>query len=247
MMINFLGIPIESEEIVDFLKQEMLLKGICQKIVYQKIIEQAATERNIVIAPEENEAEADSIRHGNRLEKAVDTLAWLEEQMVTAEEWEAGIRNRLLAQKLAANLFDKEVESYFAQNRLDFDQFILYQIVVPYQQLAQEIYYQIEEEEISFYEAAHLYDIDEGRRYRCGYEGKIGRWSLPPHLAEAIGNANIGHIVGPIATEEEQKYHILMIEEFIPAELTPERHQDIVNRLFQEWLAGEFNSAVHNK
>ena len=246
MMINFLGIPIESEEIVDFLKQEMLLKGICQKIVYQKIIDQAATERNIVIAPEENEAEADSIRHGKRLEKAADTLAWLEDQMITAEEWEAGIRNRLLAQKLAANLFDKEVESYFAQNRLDFDQFILYQIVVPYQQLAQEIYYQIEEEEISFYEAAHLYDIDEGRRYRCGYEGKIGRWSLPPNLAEAIGNANIGQVVGPIATEE-QKYHILMIEEFIPAELTPERHQDIVNRLFQEWLAGEFNSVVHNK
>ena len=212
MMINFLGIPIESEEIVDFLKQEMLLKGICQKIVYQKIIEQAATERNIVIAPEENEAEADSIRHGKRLEKAADTLAWLEDQMVTAEEWEAGIRNRLLAKKLAANLFDKEVESYFAQNRLDFDQFILYQIVVPYQQLAQEIYYQIEEEEISFYEAAHLYDIDEGRRYRCGYEGKVGRWSLPPHLAEAIGNATIGHTVGPVATKEEEKYHILMIE-----------------------------------
>ncbi len=167
--------------------------------------------------------------------------------MVTTEEWEAGIKNRLLAQKLAANLFDKEVESYFAQNRLDFDQFILYQIVVPYEQLAQEIYYQIEEEEISFYEAAHLYDMDEARRYRCGYEGKIGRWSLPPRLAEAIGNAHLGHIVGPIATEEEQKYHILMIEEFIPAELTPERHQDIVNRLFQEWLTGEFNSVVHNK
>ncbi len=246
-MVNFLGITIEPAEIVDFLKREMLLKEICQKILYQKIIEQAATERNIEISPEEIETEANSIRYGKRLEKAADTLAWLEEQMVTTEDWEAGIRTRLLAQKLAAHLFDTEVESYFAQNRLDFDRFILYQIVVPYQQLAQEIYYQIEEEEISFYEAAHLYDIDEGRRYRCGYEGKIGRWSLPPHLAEAIGNASVGNVVGPIASEEEQKYHLLMVEEFIPAELTPERRQDIINRLFQEWLAGEFNSIVHNK
>ncbi|MGK7948306.1 MAG: peptidylprolyl isomerase [Xenococcaceae cyanobacterium] len=246
-MVNFLGISIEPAEIVDFLKREMLLKEICQKILYQKIIEQAATERNIEISPEEIETEANSIRYGKRLEKAADTLAWLEEQMVTTEEWEAGIRTRLLAKKLASNLFDTEVESYFAQNRLDFDRFVLYQIVVPYQQLAQEIYYQIEEEEISFYEAAHLYDIDEGRRYRCGYEGKIGRWSLPPHLAEAIGNASVGNVIGPIASEEEQKYHLLMVEEFIPAELTPEKRQDIINRLFQEWLAGEFNSVVHNK
>ena len=246
-MINFQGISIESAEIVDFLKQEMLLKGICQKILYQKIIAKAATERNITIAPEEIETEADSIRYGKRLEKAADTLAWLEQQLVTTEEWEAGIRNRLLGQKLAKHLFEREVESYFAQHRLDFDQFVLYQIVVPYQQLAQEIYYQIEEEEISFYEAAHIYDIDDRRKYLCGYEGKIGRWSLPPHLSEAIGNASAGQTIGPIATEETQRYHLLMIEEFIPAELTPERHQDIINRLFQQWLEREFNSLVHNQ
>ncbi|MDJ0536028.1 MAG: peptidylprolyl isomerase [Xenococcaceae cyanobacterium MO_207.B15] len=246
-MINFLGISIESDEIVDFLKGEMLLKQICQKILYQKIIEKAAIERDLAISPEEIQTEADSIRYGKRLEKAADTLAWLEDQMVTTEEWEAGIRKRLLAQKLAEHLFEPEVESYFAQNKLDFDQFILYQIVVPYEQLAQEIYYQIEEEEISFYEAAHLYDMDERRRYHCGYEGKIGRWSLPPHLAEAIGNATPRQVVGPIATEQEQKYHLLMIEEFIPAELTPERHQDIINRLFKKWLESEFNSLVHNQ
>ena len=246
-MINFLEIPIESEEIVDFLKREMLLKEICQKIVYQKIIEKAASERHIAIAPEEIETEADSIRYGKRLEKAADTLAWLEEQMITTEDWEAAIRNRLLAKKLAENLFDREVESYFAQNQLDFDQFVLYQIIVPYQKLAQEIYYQIEEEEISFYEAAHLYDMNERRRYHCGYVGKIGRWSLPPDLAEAVGNASVGQVVGPIATDKEQKYHLLMVKEFIPAELTPERCQDIIDRLFKDWLKSEFNSLVHNK
>ncbi len=247
MMINFLGISIESAEIINFLKQEMLLKEICQKIAYQKIIEKAAKESNIIISAEEIQTEADSIRYGKRLEKAADTVAWLKDEMVTSEEWEAGIRNHLLSKKLAEHLFQKEVESYFIQNRLNFDQFILYQIVVPYPKLAQEIYYQIEEEEISFYEAAHLYDIEEARRHRCGYEGKIGRWSLSPNLAEAIGNANIGQVIGPIATEEAKNYHLLMIEEFIPAELTPERQQDILNKLFNEWLQGEFNSVVHNR
>ncbi|MBE9043182.1 peptidylprolyl isomerase [Pleurocapsales cyanobacterium LEGE 10410] len=247
-MINSWVIPIESEEIINFLKQEMLLKGICKKILYQKIIESAAKKHQIAIAPEEIQTEADNIRHQKRLENANDTFAWLKEEMVTPQEWEAGIINRLLAQKLAKHLFEKEVEPYFAQNRLDFDQFVLYQIVVLDRQLAQEIYYQIEEEEISFYQAAHLYDLDEQRRYHCGYKGKIGRWNLPPRLAEAIGNASIKQVIEPIAIPQGQveEYHLLMVEKFIPAELTPERHQYIIERLFKKWLESEFDSLVHN-
>lgn len=116
-MINFLEISIESAEIVDLLKQELLFKEICQKILYQKIIEKAATEYNIEVTPEEIQTEADSIRHGKRIEKAADTFAWLEDQMVTAEDWEAGIKNHLLTQKLAEHLFSKEIESHFADRK----------------------------------------------------------------------------------------------------------------------------------
>ncbi len=248
IMVDFQGISIEPKEVIEFLKQEMLLKGICQQISYQKIINKAAQQRNLEISPEEIQIEADGIRHQKRLENASDTLAWLEEQMLTPEEWEAGIKKRLLAQKLAKHLFESEVEAYFAKNCLDFDQFILYQIVVLDRQLAQEIFYQIEEEEISFYQAAHLYNVDERRRYHCGYEGKIGRWNLPPRLAEAIGNAEEGQVIEPIAVEQDRKqeYHLVMVEKFIRAELTPEKHQDIINRLFKEWLESEFNSVVHN-
>ena len=69
----------------------------------------------------------------------------------------------------------------------------------------------------------------------------------PPDLAEAVGNTSVGQVVGPIATDKEQKYHLLMVKEFIPAELTPERCQDIIDRLFKDWLKSEFNSLVHNK
>ena len=242
--INFKGISIKSAEIVAFLKQEMLLKGICQKILQQKIIKKSAQERGVTVTPEDIQTEADSIRYRKRLEKASDTTAWLEEQMVTADDWEAGISNRLLANKLSEHLFEKEVEKYFAQNKSNFEQFILYQIVVPYEQLAYEILYQIEEEEINFYHAAHLYDVDERRRYNCGYEGKVHRWNFQPDIAAAIFSASIGEVIGPLKTE--QGYHLFMIEEFIQAELTPQRRQEILHRLFTEWLEGEFNYTLHN-
>jgi len=143
-----------------------------------------------------------------------------------------GIRNRLLAQKLAEYLFSKEAEKFFAQNRLDFDQILLYQIIVPYEKLAQELFYQVEEKEISFYEAAHLYDIDEKRRHQCGCEGKLYCWNLKPDIAAVVFSAQLGTVIGPVKTA--QGHHLLVVEEFIPAELTSERHQEIIDRMFKQ-------------
>ena len=245
-MIDFYGISIELKEIESFLRQEILLKEVCQKIAYQRIIEKAALEQDLIITPEEIQTEADIIRYKNRLEKASDTLAWLADQMLTTDDWKNSISNHLLAKKLAEQLFSQRVKQYFAQNRLDFDQFVLYQIVVPYQPIAQEIFYQVEEEEISFYEAAHIYDIDEKRRFLCGYEGKVYRWNFKPDIAAVIfkNPVAIGKIIGPIKTD--QGYHLFMIEEFIQAKLTPERNQEIINKLFQEWLDSELNYVIHN-
>lgn len=241
---NLSNISIQPEEVVNFLKKEFRLKEVSQGILYQTIINRSAQERGLTVTSEEIQAEANKLRYEKRLEKASDTIAWLLEHMITADEWEASIRDRLLAKKLAESLFAKEVEKFFVQSKLDYEQMLLYQIIVPYESLAKEIFYQIEEREISFYEAAHFYDIDRRRRELCGYEGKLYRWSLKPDIAAVVFNAQIGEVIQPI--KSEQGYHILMVEEFIPAELTPERSQEIMNRMFKEWLANELNYLLHN-
>lgn len=236
--------PVKSELIVPFLKRNLLFKEIYQKILCQQIIHQTAQEHGITVTSEEIQADADRQRYQKHLESAAATYTWLEDQMITAEDWEAGIFDSLLQQKLADTLFAPEVEKYFAENRLDFEQVSLYRISVPYQQLAQELFYQIEENEISFYEAAHLYDLDENRRLQCGYEGRFHRWDLTPDSAALIFGARLGEVIGPVQTE--QSYDLLRAEEFITADLTPETRQKIVDRLFQEWLNSELNYLLHN-
>jgi parvulin-like peptidyl-prolyl isomerase len=235
---------ISSEEILLFLKKNLQFREVCRQVLSQRIIDQAAQSRNLIVTPEEIQAEADRLRRDLKLEKSADTLAWITEQMITVDEWESGIYDRLLTQKLQKTLFSQDVESFFAQNRLDFEQILLYQIIVPYAQLAQEIFYQIEEREISFYEAAHLYDIDERRRYQCGYEGKLYRWTLKPEMAAVIFSAESGQLIQPI--QDEQGYHLLIVEEFIPATLDAQTRQEIQQRMFQEWLAGELNYVLHS-
>ncbi len=244
-MIDFSGIFIAPQEVLDFLRRDTSLKPVCEKILHQKIIEKAAQERDIFVSSEEVQAEADRLRFEMHLERASDTLNWLADQLMTSDIWEMGIRDRLLAKKLSESLFSSEVGRYFAQNRLDFEKVLLYKITVPYQQLAQELFYQIEESEISFYEAAHLYDIDERRRLQCGYEGKLQRWSLKPDVAAIIFSSTIATLIGPL--QSEQGYDLLIVEEFIEAELTPEVYQKILDDMFIAWLSQERNYLIHSE
>lgn len=236
-MADLLRIVIEPEEIVNFLKSEMNFKEVYQNVLFKKVINYAAQERGIIVTTEEIEAEANRQRRQKHLEKAADTLAWLADQLVSPDDWEVGIRDRLLSQKLAQTLFGKDVEPFFIDNRLEFEQVSLYQIIVESEKFAQEIYYQIEEEEISFYDAAHLYDIDIQRRKKCGYEGNIYRFALEPDIAAAVFSTPTNELIGPLKTEKG--YHLFMVEEFIPATLTPERYQEILDNMLKNWLANE--------
>ena len=234
----------EPKEIIHCLKTELQLKKVCIKILYQRIIEKTAQQKGISVSTDEIEIEANRQRREKRLEKASDTVRWLEQHMLTPLDWEVGIRNNLLRQKLAITLFGKEVEQFFIQNRCKFEQVVLYQFVVSSEKLAQELYYQIEESEISFYQAARLHDIDENRRYKCGYEGKVYRWAVIPQIAPLVFNASPQQLVGPVKTD--YGYHLFMVEHYIPAELTPKRYQEILDNMFQQWLDAELDYTCCN-
>jgi len=242
-MVTLSHLTIETEEIIDFLKREIHLRDICQKVLCQQIVSQAAQERGVHINPEEVQVEADRQRHQKRLESASTTFSWLAEQLITSEDWENGIRDHLLTQKLAEFLFANEAEKYFVEHQLDFEKISLYKITVPYEQLAYELLYQIEESEISFYEAAHLYDLDKRRRTQCGFEGQFYRWSLKPEISAILLGEQLGKVIGPL--KADQGYDLLVVEEFIAAEFTPEIRAEIVDRLFQGWLESELNYLLH--
>ncbi|MGF1515746.1 MAG: peptidylprolyl isomerase [Elainellaceae cyanobacterium] len=238
-MASLESVEFDADKIVNFLKRQMQFRGICQRILSQEVIERTAQEQDVDVTADQIQAEADRQRREMQLENASDTHAWLAEQQVTPEQWEAGIRDRLLATAVAEHLFAQEVDTYFVEHRLEFEQVTLYRLLVPYDALAQELFYRIEEDEISFYEAAHLYDVDAGRRLNCGYEGRYHRWALPPQIAAVVFSREMGELIGPV--KSEQGYELLLVEDRAPAELTDEIRQLIRDRLFQSWLSREIS------
>lgn len=246
-MVKLKNVEIANAEIFNYLKQELKLKEICQKVLHSRIIKAAAADKNIGVSEAEIEAEANKIRCALHLEKAADTIAWLSDNFLDPDSWEIAIANDLLSRKLANHLFEAQVEPYFAQNKLDFDRFVLYQLVVPYEKLAQELFYQIEEEEISFYQAVHLYDIDRQRRHVCGYEGEVHRWNYHPDITATLFKTPVivGELIGPI--KSQAGYHLFKIEDYLPAQLTPKVKQEIIDELFARWLNSELNYLIHSE
>ena len=242
-MVNFSRIHIDSETIVNFLKQEIRLKDVCQEIVFRDIIQRAAQEHGLNVTDDEIQEEANRQRYEKRLESSEATYAWLDEQLITPDDWEAGIQKRLQSKKLAEVLFRASIQPYFSQYQVEYEQAILYHITLPYELLAQELFYQIEEEEISFYEAAHLYDTDEKRRLYCGYEGLVHRWDLEADISARIFGSRPKEIIEPIQIKEE--FHLYMVEDFLPAELTDQVAQTIRQKLFNDWLLKELDYRVH--
>ncbi|MBE9031872.1 peptidylprolyl isomerase [filamentous cyanobacterium LEGE 11480] len=236
-------LDVTPEDVVRYVKKQFRYRDIAQGIFFQRLVSQAAESHNLIVDAEEIQVEADQFRYDQHLENAADTLAWLEDQQVTSTLWEESIVDHLMASKLSDFLFAANVEGVFATNRLNYDRAVLYQIVVPYEQIAAELFYQIEEDEISFYEAAHLYDIDQRRRQRCGFEGEVERIAMEPAIAAVVFGAQPRQVTSPTTTD--LGYHLFWIEEFIPAELTTEIRQEIINQLFQQWLQGELNYRRH--
>ncbi|WP_333177794.1 MULTISPECIES: peptidylprolyl isomerase [unclassified Microcoleus] len=65
-----------------------------------------------------------------------------------------------------------------------------------------------------------------------------------PDIAVAVFSAKPGEVIRPIETE--LGYHLFLVEKFLPAELTPERYQEILHNLFNEGLANEVNYLLYN-
>jgi parvulin-like peptidyl-prolyl isomerase len=234
---------VTAEDLAHSLKKQFQYQSTYQSVTANRLIKQAAFDQGLQVSDLEIQMEADRYRHENGLENAADTINWLNQQQVAPEEWEEGIRDRLLADGLSKHLFSSDIDRMFAESRANYESVALYQLVVPYEKLAMELFYQIEESEISFYEAAHLYDLDSDRRRKCGFEGVLARWQIEPSLSSVIFGAQVQQVTEPI--QRDDGYHLIWVEEFLEAALTETIRKQIMDNLFQDWVLSELNHARH--
>ena len=232
-----------TKETVEYLQECLTYRTISEQWLSVQILRQAAIDHGIHVPEQTIQEEGDRQRHELKLERADETLAWLESEQVTPDQWEQGIKDKLLRSLIAEHLFAEQVDRVFAENRLNYDRRAVYRLDITDAAIAQELFYQIEDGEISFFEAAHLYLEDPEKRDRCGFEGLLHRWELCKAHSNIIFETHAQQILPPI--EIESGFILYWIGRIVPAELTPDIRTKILDELMTQWLAAETVRWIH--
>jgi parvulin-like peptidyl-prolyl isomerase len=228
------SIRISSEDILHQVKLSCQIPSIIKEIVTRKIIASAAAKVGIKVEIEELQKAADNIRLMSKLKSADDTWAWLQKHGLSLDNFEELIYTNVISGKLAHHLFADKVEPFFVEHQLDYAGVVMYEIVLDDEDLAIELFYALQEGEMSFPEVAHQYIQDTELRRCGGYRGIVRRREMKPEISAAVFAATPPQILKPIVTSKG--VNLIFVEELIPPQLDKTLAYKIGADLFSEWL-----------
>jgi parvulin-like peptidyl-prolyl isomerase len=228
------AITISSEDILHQVKLSCKIPSVIEEIVTRKVIASAAAEAGIKVEIEELQKAADNIRLMGNLKSADDTWAWLQKHGLSLDDFEEMIYNNVISGKLAQHLFADKVEPFFVEHQLDYAGVVMYEVVLDDEDLAMELFYGIQEGEMSFYEVAHQYIQDTELRRKGGYRGMVQRKELKPEMSAAVFAATPSQVLKPIVTSKG--VHLIFVEEIIQPQLLPKLRYQILQDLFSAWI-----------
>jgi parvulin-like peptidyl-prolyl isomerase len=228
------AITITSEDILHQVKLSCKIPSVIEEIVTRKIIVSASAEAGIKAETEELQKAADNTRLVGKLKSADDTWAWLQKHGLSLDDFEEVIYNNVISGKLAHHLFADKVKPFFVEHQLDYAGVVMYEVVLDDEDLAIELFYGIQEGEMSFYEVAHQYIQDTELRRKGGYQGIVCRKELKPEISAAIFAAKPPQVLKPIVTAKG--VHLILVEEIIQPQLDDKLRSQIFSDLFSEWL-----------
>ena len=227
-------LSISSEDVIHHLKMSCQIPGVIEGIATRKIIADIASKESINVEEEELQQEGDRLRFAKKLVKAADTFAWLKSHHLSVDEFEELVYSTVLSQKVAHHLFSDRVEAFFYQNQLDFIAAVTYEVIFDDYDLALELFYALQENELTFPEIAREYiPIPELRR-AGGYQGIRHRKEFRPEIASSVFAATPPEVVKPIVASKG--VYLIWVEEIIQPELNEQLREQIIRDLFNDWL-----------
>jgi PPIC-type PPIASE domain len=206
-----------------------LIAGILQ----QKILEKQAAQLDLEITDAELQVGADQFRAANQLDTIEATEKWLADRALSLDDFEQLVTMNLLTHKVAHHLFNDKVEPFFHQHILDYGGAVLLEVILDDYDLAIELFYAIQEGDMSIGEVARDYRKDLPPP-NDGYRGLVKRRDMPPEISAAVFAIQPPQLLPPIKVAA--KIHLILVTEILPPQLTPTLREQIRWDLFQGWL-----------
>ncbi len=235
-------VEIKDKELIYEAKISGKMAGLIQSILRRNVIADQIEKYEIELTAAELQQAADRFRIVHKLETTEATKQWLTDGNFSLDDFEYIVTQDLLAHKLAEHLFGERVEQFFHQHLLDYSGAILYEVILEDPELAMEIFYSLQEGDLSFAGVAHQYSADLELRRRGGYIGKVSRKQLHPEISAAVFAAKPPQLIAPITTAVG--VHLIQVEEIITPKLDEQLYQRILGEMFDRWLDDKISGAT---
>jgi parvulin-like peptidyl-prolyl isomerase len=232
------AITISAQDILQQVKLSCQIPSIVEQIVTRKVVRDAAAEAGIKVEDEELQQAADNIRLISKLKTADETWEWLKKNCLSLDDFEEMVYTNVMSGKLAQHLFADKIEPWFVEHQLDYAGAVIYEVVLDDEDLAMELFYALQEGEMSFPEVAHQYIQDTELRRRGGYRGIVRRTDMKPEISAAVFAAKAPQILKPIVGAKG--VHLIWVEEVIKPQLDEKLHYQIIGDLFGGWVKQQF-------
>lgn len=172
------------------------------QMVENLLVQEYCAKNGISNTDEELQVAADELRYDRGLESVDETKYWMKNNNLTLLGIQEGINYMLLRNKMRNSFSDDELQAFYNDNKTNYERVNLYSIRLESEEKAQELFAQINEDELCFFEAAIEHSEDILTNKAAGFVGEMGRNDVTGEIEAAVFNAEEGEVVGPMKTEK---------------------------------------------
>jgi parvulin-like peptidyl-prolyl isomerase len=218
-----------AEEILVRMKHYQLLPQLKQELIIDAAI------AHIDCTPDDLEAAHQQFMAKYQLDSAEAKQRFCQQRGLTAADLNALLTRLCRIEKFKHQTWNHKLESYFLKRKQTLDRVIYSIIQLDDADLAQELYFRIQDNEQSFAELA--------RQYSQGTVGStvgpVELGAIHPELAYLLALSYPGQLWHPMPIGESLV--IIRLEQLIPARLDLSMRQRLLQELFDQWLSEQEN------
>lgn len=221
------GRAFTAEELSLMLGRYQMLPKLAQEILIDRAVE------GIVYKEEEKAQVYQQMCQQYQLTSEEKLQNWLNRHGMTKEQLEALALRQLKIEKYKEETWGNKVEAYFLKRKSQLDRVVYSLIRTDKAELAQELYFRIQEGESAFPQLAMEYS--QGSEAQTG--GLIGPVEVNaphPRIAQVLSTCKPGQLIPP--TRVGEWIVIIRLENFISAKLDDGMRQRMLDEMFRQWL-----------
>jgi parvulin-like peptidyl-prolyl isomerase len=218
---------INNERLEQLLRRTEALRPLLRRALEEEITE-------LVALPAEHLSELHKqFREQHQLADEAAEASWLEQRGWNTADLQLHLARPVALDRFAQQRFGPGVEETFLQRKAELDTVVYSLLRVQDRGLAQELWIQLSEGEISFPEAASRHS-DGPEANTKGVIGPMTLGQLQPELAERLRTLRQGELREPIAAGPW--WILLRLEQLTPAKLDHAMRQRLLHEQLNSWI-----------